>query len=126
MPPLPGSAAIDRGSDAAASLRTDQRGYARIAGTHVDIGAVEGIYNAAGPGKIKTITKLGNGSVQLSFTNVTDAVFPVLATTNVSLPLSNWTPIGYVTESPVGSGQFPFTDAQATNYPQRFYRIVSP
>jgi hypothetical protein len=126
MPPLPGSAAIDRGSDAAASLRTDQRGYPRIAGTHVDIGAVEGIYNAAGPGKIKTITKLGNGSVQLSFTNVTDAVFPVLATTNVSLPLSNWTPIGYVTESPVGSGQFPFTEAQATNYPQRFYRIVSP
>jgi Concanavalin A-like lectin/glucanases superfamily len=126
MPPLPGSAAIDWGSDAAASLGTDQRGYPRIAGAHVDIGAVEGIYNAAGPGKIKTITHLGNGSVQLSFTNVTDAVFPVLASTNVSLPLSNWTPIGFATESPVGSGQFPFTDTQATNYPQRFYRMKSP
>ena len=126
MPPLPGSAAIDRGSDAAASLRTDQRGYPRIVGTHVDIGAVEGIYNAAGPGKIKTIAHLGNGSLQFSFTNVTDAVFPVLATTNLTLSLNNWTPIGYATESPVGSGQFPFTDTQATNYPQRFYRLVSP
>ena len=91
-----------------------------------DIGAAEGIYNAAGPGKIKTIAKLGNGSLQLSFTNVTDAVFPVLATTNLSLSLSNWTQIGFAAESPVGSGQFPFTDTQATNYPQRYYRIRSP
>ena len=50
----------------------------------------------------------------------------MLASTNVSLSLNNWTPIGFATESPVGSGQFPFTDTQATNYPQRFYRIVSP
>jgi hypothetical protein len=92
----------------------------------VDIGAVEGVYHAAGPGKIKTITHLGNGSVQFSFTNITDAVFPVLATTNLSPSLRNWTPIGFATESPVGSGQFPFTHPQATNYPQRFYRLVSP
>ena len=87
---------------------------------------MEGVYYAAGPGKIKTITRLSNGSVQLGFTNVTDAIFPVLATTNLTQSLSNWTQIGLASESPVGSGQFPFTDTQATNYPQRFYRIGSP
>jgi Right handed beta helix region len=42
LPPLPGSPAIDAGDDAAASaFSTDQRGYPRVAGAHVDIGAVE-------------------------------------------------------------------------------------
>ena len=100
--------------------------YPRPVGLAADLGAVEGVYTAAAMGKIKTITKLGNGSIKLSFTNITDAVFPVLATTNLSLSLSNWTQIGFATESPVGSGQFPFTDTQATNCPQRFYRIRSP
>jgi hypothetical protein len=124
MPPMPGSPAIDAGGTT--TFITDQRGYPRPAGLGSDIGAVEGIYNTNVPGKIKTIIKLGNGSIQIGFTNVTDAVFPVLATTNLSQSVSNWTTIGFATESPVGSGQFPFTDTQATNYPQRFYRIRSP
>jgi hypothetical protein len=124
MPPLPGSPAIDTGRVTA--FTTDQRGFPRPVGLGPDIGAVEGVYYAAGPGKIKTITRLSNGSVQLGFTNVTDAIFPVLATTNLTQSLSNWTQIGLASESPVGSGQFPFTDTQATNYPQRFYRIGSP
>jgi hypothetical protein len=124
MPPLPGSPAIDAGGSAL--FTTDQRGFPRPIGLAADIGAVEGVYNSNGPGKIKTITRLGNGSVQLSFTNVTDAVFPVLATTNLSLALSNWVQTGFATESPLGSGQFPFTDTDATNYPQRFYLISSP
>jgi PKD repeat protein len=42
MPPLPGSPAIDAGSDAATNtFATDQRGYPRLEGRHVDIGAVE-------------------------------------------------------------------------------------
>ena len=124
MPPLPGSPAID--GAVATTLATDQRGFPRPVGLAPDIGAVEGVYNVAGPGKIKTIAYLGNGSVQFSFTNLTDAEFLVLSSTNASLSLSNWTPIGFATESPVGSGQFPFTDTQATNYPQRFYRVKSP
>jgi hypothetical protein len=40
--PLPASPLIDAGSDdAAASLATDERGFLRIVGAHVDIGAVE-------------------------------------------------------------------------------------
>ena len=42
MPPLPGSPAIDAGSDSATNLfAIDQRGYPRRAGQHVDIGAME-------------------------------------------------------------------------------------
>jgi PKD repeat protein len=42
MPPLPGSPAIDAGSDAATNtFATDQRSYPRLEGLHVDIGAVE-------------------------------------------------------------------------------------
>ncbi len=42
MPPLPGSPVIDTGSDFATnSFATDQLGLPRLAGLHVDIGAVE-------------------------------------------------------------------------------------
>ena len=42
MPPLAGSPAIDAGSDAATgTFNSDQRGFRRLSGAHVDIGAVE-------------------------------------------------------------------------------------
>ena len=65
-----------------------------------------------------------NGAVQFSFTNTPGAFFAVLAATNPSLPLSNWTVLGPVTE--IAPGQFQFIDLQATNQPQRFYRVRSP
>jgi hypothetical protein len=126
MPPLPGSPAIDAGLDTGGLPATDQRGYPRLVGLALDIGAVEGIYNVAGPGIITDVTRLGDGSVQFTFTNVTGAVFPVIASTNVALPSSSWPQIGFASEDPVGSRQFPFVDTQATNYPQRYYRVKSP
>jgi len=68
--------------------------------------------------------KLPNGAFQFGFTNTPGAVFSALAATNVALPLSNWTALTGVTE--ISSGQFQFTDTQATNYPHRFYRGRSP
>src|SRR5262249_33431943 len=65
-----------------------------------------------------------NGAFQFSFANTPGATFTVLATTNVSLPLSNWTVLGPVSEGP--PGQFQFTDTQATNHPARLYRIRWP
>jgi hypothetical protein len=50
--------------------------------------------------------------------------FTVLATTNLALPLSNWTVLGAPVEGP--SGQYQFTDTQATNTAIRFYRVSSP
>jgi GH25 family lysozyme M1 (1,4-beta-N-acetylmuramidase) len=67
---------------------------------------------------------LSNGAFQFSFTNTPGALFTVLATTNVALPLSNWTLLGAVME--VSPGQFQFSDPQTTNHTQRYYRVRSP
>jgi hypothetical protein len=66
--------------------------------------------------------KLPDGSFQFSFTNNPGTPFTVLTTTNLPLPLSNWTSLGSATE--VLPGQFQFTDPQASNGP-RFYRVRS-
>lgn len=48
FPPLPGSPALNAGTDAATNfLLTDQRGLPRLSGAHVDIGAVEAQYAPA-------------------------------------------------------------------------------
>jgi len=67
---------------------------------------------------------LGDGSFHFTFTNIPGALFNVLATTNVSLPMSQWTLLGMPIEGP--SGIFQFTDVTATNQLQRYYRLVWP
>jgi hypothetical protein len=124
MPPLLGSPAVDQA--AATTLNHDQRGFPRPLGLAPDIGAVEGIYNSAGPGRLTGPTRLDNGSFQFGFTNYTDTSFTVLGTTNLALPLNRWWNLGATLEMPVGSGQFQFTDPQATNHAQRYYRVSSP
>ena len=68
-------------------------------------------------------TKLDSGLFRFTFTNTPGASFGVLTTTNAALPMSDWTLLGGVLE--VVAGQFQFTDPQATNHPQRFYRLRS-
>lgn len=48
------------------------------------------------------------------------APYTVLATTNLALPLANWSNLG---EGTFTNGAFTFADALATNYPARFYRL---
>ena len=43
---------------------------------------------------------------------------------DMTVPLTNWTTLGSGVEN--SPGQFQFIDLQATNLPQRFYRISSP
>ncbi len=128
MPPLPGSPALDAGFDGVTnSLATDQRGLPRLAGAHVDIGAVEvPLATASNPAWLTGVMRLGNGSLQFSFTNITRAGFTVLASTNLATPLNQWTIVGAAIENPAGSGQYQFTDLQATNNGQEFYRVRSP
>jgi hypothetical protein len=126
MPPLTGSPAIDAGDDSVTSfLAMDQRGYPRKSGTHVDIGAVElqGVIAANPPLLMPPVAQAG-GSVMFDFTNNPDAEFIVLASTNLALPMSQWNGLGLATQS--SPGQYQFTDSDATNYPHRFYRVVSP
>jgi WD40 repeat protein len=67
---------------------------------------------------------LSNGSLRFAFTNTPGAGFSVLATTLSTLPTSEWMVLDGVAE--ISSGQFQFTDTQATNFPHRYYRIRSP
>jgi hypothetical protein len=70
--------------------------------------------------------KLVDGSFQFVFNNPSGPSFHVLASLNPAAPLITWSNLGPATELPAGSGHFLFTDHQATNYPQRFYRVSSP
>jgi len=64
------------------------------------------------------------GAFRFDFTNAPGASFTVLASTNPVLPVASWTALGNATE--ISSGQYQFTDLQAANYPQRYYRVSSP
>ena len=68
-------------------------------------------------------TLLSNGRFQFSFSNNASGVtFTVLTTTNLSLPLSNWTVAGVATN--IAPGLFQFS-APATNSPRGYYRVRS-
>ena len=69
-------------------------------------------------------TILGNGSFHFCFTNNQGVSFSVWTSPDMTLPFTNWTLLGTLTND--GSGQFQFTDPAATNNSQNFYRVSSP
>jgi hypothetical protein len=73
---------------------------------------------------VTTLQVQTDGTFQFAFTNLPGRAFSAYGTTNPFLPFSNWTFLGAITDSP--PGQFQFTDWQATNISQRFYRVRSP
>jgi hypothetical protein len=126
MPPQPGSPALDTGADSATnSFTTDQRGGWRRSGASVAIGAVEVVAASGVPAVLTGLTRLTNGVRQFSFTNLVAAGFTVWASTNVAAPCNTWSNLGPAVETPLGSGQYRFTDPAATNNPQRFYRVLA-
>jgi hypothetical protein len=66
----------------------------------------------------------GGGSFQLAFTNNLGATFTVLGSTNIALPVSNWTALGPATE--ISPGQYQFTDPGVFTNRERYYLIRSP
>lgn len=77
-------------------------------------------------------TTLGNvayssaAGLSFSFTNATGlaADLSVRFTTNLALPLSQWLNLGHPVEGVPGN--YTYTNAQATNFPQGFYNVTSP
>ena len=79
---------------------------------------------AVTPPAINGGTFLAPGKFQLLFSdNAADASFTVLASTNLALPISQWTVLGAATN--LGAGRWQFIDIQATNR-QCFYSIRLP
>lgn len=68
-------------------------------------------------------TRLPGGAFQFSFTNTPGAGSTVFYTTNLSVPVTNWTALGSATE--ISPGLFQFTDSPPLNS-RRFYRVRSP
>jgi len=63
------------------------------------------------------------GAFQLNGTGPRGSTYHVLASTNLGLPRTNWPAL---TNAMFSGGVFTFTDRQATNYPRRFYQVVTP
>jgi hypothetical protein len=64
-----------------------------------------------------------SNTLQFTFTNNQTTAFTVLTTTNLSLPLSDWTSLGAPVS--IAPGIFQFTSPVA-NDPTRFYSVRSP
>jgi hypothetical protein len=86
--------------------------------------AVNGILSviATVPPQFGTITAQGNGGFQFTATGAAGVAYELDATTNLTAPIG-WMPVASATADQ--SGSFQFTDPQAANFPQRFYRIMS-
>jgi hypothetical protein len=83
------------------------------------------LYNsAAGPVTLVNPVKLPGGAFQFAFAGAANGTNTVLATTNLALPLTNWTVLGVAPE--FSSGLFVFSDSQGANSPSRLYRVRSP
>lgn len=93
-------------------------------------GGLTGVTSAAFtiPAPVHSIlggTTLSGGRLVFSFTNFTGLSYSVVATNNLSAPLTNWPVVGTVVESPAGSGNYSYTNSAATNGPQ-FYLLRQP
>lgn len=75
----------------------------------------------ARPFALTGVSMLSEGALRFGFSNTPGVNFSAWATTDLSLSLGERTSLGSVTE--IAPGQFQFTDPQATNSPQRFYRV---
>jgi len=81
------------------------------------------LLTVAAPPQFTQFTVGSGGSFVLSGTGPDGQSYRILATTNLSLPVSNWPTLK--TGSFSGGG-FSFTDVQANNHVQRFYQVVTP
>jgi autotransporter-associated beta strand protein len=70
-----------------------------------------------------SVTKMSDGNFQLSGAGAAFANYELWATINLTSPIGWLLLTNAVADT---NGMFNLTDPAATNYPQRFYRIVSP
>jgi hypothetical protein len=96
------------------AVATDNRG-----GTTATLVTVTGLTETL----ISGVSNPPGGTFQFAFTNTPGASFTVLTSTNIALPIEQWTSAGAAVENTPGN--YHFSDP-TTNSPQRFYRIRSP
>ena len=77
---------------------------------------------APGP-QVGEITKLNDGTMQITVQGQPNATYTVEATESLSAPIQ-WNEIGNATAN--AAGQLTFTDPEAPQHPIRFYRFRLP
>ena len=82
---------------------------------------VPGAGAQSAPAVLLVHTMFANGQFQFDFTNIAGLPATLYATTNLSLPLSQWQTLG--APQSLGDGMYRFTDTGITNHIQRFYRL---
>jgi uncharacterized delta-60 repeat protein len=89
-------------------------------------GLVEAVaaFEFASAPRLTGVTWLGPGSFRFGFTNAPGLTFTTLVSTNLLLPLNQWTNIGPATEVLPGQYQFTVTDALSRHH--CFYSVRSP
>jgi hypothetical protein len=65
------------------------------------------------------ITLLGDGALRFVYSNTSGRVYTIAASTN----LTDWGSVG--SPALIAPGLYQFTDGNAINSPQRFYRLQS-
>lgn len=75
------------------------------------------------PPQIKDFAIGAEGSFNLAGSGPNGQGYRVLAATNVTLPLSNWTTLA---TGVFAGGVFHYSDTQSTNHSQRYYRVAMP
>ena len=85
--------------------------------------AVDGTLRVTGGIRVAA-SRLANGQMQLSGSGPAYYSYRVLASTNVALPLSQWTELD--TGFFAADGAYSFTDGNTGGFLQRFYRVVTP
>jgi len=119
---LPGSPAANVG-DAAEAPATDQQGLPRTSGGYLNLGAVQ-FQAGSAPSVFTGASSPAPGQLQFLFNGNTGAGYTVLAATNMTLPLTNWTAVGVATQ--VAIGMFQFSTMQPSNAIQYYYRLRQP
>ena len=76
------------------------------------------------PPYLPSPTLLSDRTLQFAFSNVIGVPFAALGSVDLDVPLSNWTLLGPFIE--ILPGRYEFTDSEATNNSQRYYRVRSP
>jgi len=76
------------------------------------------------PARLTDIHAQTNGSLYFDFTNLSSTYFTVYTSTNLAMPLTNWTPVGSATN--MGSALFQYSYPINSNEPQRYFRVAAP
>lgn len=121
---LPASPAVRAGDTNGAPL-TDQRGFPRKS-LQIDVGAYETQVITSSIPSVVVGTRISSptNEFQLSFTNTPGTSFSAWSSTNLLLPFTDWTWLGFPRE--VAPGTFQFNDSNSSTNPRDFYLITSP